>query len=115
MIWIILLIVQQTVIENTAQNGYFTRWPPSSDARKYLYDICSIDRKSVMWVDFTLNMPDWLNSPGYQAVAGIGVALSIIEFLLFFIVFHNQRIFAKKSGTSTDDQENVKKSIEMDS
>eukprot|EP01083_Nonionella_stella_P076418 208232_1 len=103
--WIVLLVISQIMIENTAFNGYRAERPPNSAARHFLYDTCEIENKSILWIDFELTVPEWLQSAGYQSLAMIGVGLSIIEFALYFVVFHQRRIKTleekKKGGVQT--------------
>jgi len=101
-IWVALLVVSTMMVENTAANGYRNTAPDGSLAEEWIEDMCEIERDDIIWITFSLNLPDWLASTAWNIIAYFGVALSVIEFLLFFKVFFASDKTEKDTSTQGD-------------
>ena len=119
-IWCTLLIISTTLVENTASSGWRSTWPNNANGVAHLAsDLCELTRQQIVYISFELDIPIWLKSDGYQAIAMIGVGLSIIEFALFFMVFFCAKrlglhlIDDDKPEMTVDNNSNMEKEIEL--
>ena len=84
--WCLFLFISKVFIENAALNGYDNaQWPQDNPSFEYFEDNC-LDTKNMIWTEYELDVPDWLASDGFDSLGWIGLALSILDFLLFFVI-----------------------------
>ena len=84
--WCLFLFISKVFIENAALNGYDNaQYAQDNPSFEYFRDDC-LDAKNMIWTEYELDVPDWLASDGFDSLGWLGLALSIVDFLLFFII-----------------------------
>ena len=94
--WLMIVIMSITVIENPAGNGYASNNLFLNEAYEYMETNCNYDTHEsdgqdahlvtleFIWTELELNVPKWLTSNGYNFIGYTGIALSCLEFSIFF-------------------------------
>ena len=91
--WCLFLFISKVFIENAALNGYDnTQLAHDNPSFDYFEDNC-LDFGNMIWTEYELDVPNWLASDGFDSLGWIGLALSILDFLLFFVIICGFVIF----------------------
>merc|ERR1711991_820453 len=101
--WLLFLFISKVFIENPAQNGYANNISLTDNAAyDYFHENCE---SFPIWTEFKLDVPDWVISDGFDAVGWIGLSLSILDFILFFIIICGCCKHARKSSNESNEVE----------
>ena len=85
--WCLFLWVGKVFVENAALNGYDSvQYLSNNPTFEYYQDNCD-ENGTPIWTEYQLHdVPEWLASDQFHGFTSFGLALSIIDFLIFFII-----------------------------